>query len=1215
MTVKIISRTVTATSRSKYASGDAASSNSGGGSSSIIVENGGGSSVDILKTTSSLKATDDNVFSALYVQKNFLPKDADGSTTGVIDFTKGLKIGGQLIEYDSATNSIKVNCNFYATGGVNALGSGSGGSGGTGSGVSALSELVDVTLGTLAQGDILTFDKTSNHWVNSVANIANWNTAYDQSHTHANKSLLDGIGTTDVSNWNTAYGWGNHALAGYALSSAIPTKLSQLTNDSGYLTSYKETDPIFVASAAHGIATSDITNWNAVFSNFNKIFTCTGSGTDADPYILKINGNAYTTGGFAALGQGSSGTGGSGVSALKDLLDVNLGTLAQGDLLYYDLATSHWKNIAANISGWNTAVANSHTHTNKSTLDGITDALIGQWNTAYGWGNHALAGYLKSFTETDPIFVASVAHGIAATDITNWNTAYNNNHTHNNKSVLDGLTSDLVSQWNTAYLWGNHALAGYLKSYTETDPIFTKSAAFNIATADITNWNNTYSTFNKIFTITGSGIDSDPYILKINGNAYATGGLTSLGSESVSGSGGGLIQTVYGSGSLGKTFDNTVLTDTFNAYTINYLYNRLVTLENKALTSVAWSIITGAPTTLAGYGITDAASSNHTHSFSAITDKPTTLAGYGITDFITYAQNGISADTICYNSIRYTNDTNPFGTSTDGAIYSQAWSDIWVAQIFQDYRTGQIAIRGKNSGTWQAWRKVWDNNNLTKLSQLSNDAGFITSSANVASATLLNPINVTQTYKSSWNPQSYNYEAWGQAFGNSNISSDTGDLTLWLRAGQYGGGTEVCICIDGDYYAGVGQYKVLHANNYTSYSPTLLGGGASGTWNINITGNASTATNATQLSGYNYNNFVTDLCNTLHTPNDIAQYTGGYLGMINNTSSTGFPITSPNNWYHIINIPYNNTSNGGSNNGNFWCTQLINAAGSNDMYIRSRSGGDDITSGWTSWAKLALVTDNVASATKLQTARSIWGQTFDGSGNVDGDFITKIQNITGVDYAITLRNTTCDDSGNNYGVGIKFGLSDGDDGAGKYMGIQVVNASTWGNQQRLDFMSNYSGIIASINGGCANVGIGTTSPAYKLDVAGDIRSTGTIYGTATNAYCGLQFNDFTTIIEDASNSNWNVIGTNYPTSGSSFWLKSIRTQANAPLWILGNYSAGIAFGGEDTKGVLSVAYSSPAIRVAGGNGTAPIWSVDLLHSENYSQYVRASKRYVVNGVC
>ncbi len=42
----------------------------------------------------------------------------------------------------------------------------------------------------------------------------------------------------------------------------VPTKTSHLTNDSGFITGYTETDPIFTASAAYGIASSDITNWN-----------------------------------------------------------------------------------------------------------------------------------------------------------------------------------------------------------------------------------------------------------------------------------------------------------------------------------------------------------------------------------------------------------------------------------------------------------------------------------------------------------------------------------------------------------------------------------------------------------------------------------------------------------------------------------------------------------------------------------------------------------------------------------------------------------------------------------------------------------------------------------------------------------------------------------------------------------------------------------------
>lgn len=42
----------------------------------------------------------------------------------------------------------------------------------------------------------------------------------------------------------------------------IPTKTSELTNDSGFITSYTETDPVFNASAAKNITSSDITNWN-----------------------------------------------------------------------------------------------------------------------------------------------------------------------------------------------------------------------------------------------------------------------------------------------------------------------------------------------------------------------------------------------------------------------------------------------------------------------------------------------------------------------------------------------------------------------------------------------------------------------------------------------------------------------------------------------------------------------------------------------------------------------------------------------------------------------------------------------------------------------------------------------------------------------------------------------------------------------------------------
>ena len=43
----------------------------------------------------------------------------------------------------------------------------------------------------------------------------------------------------------------------------VPTNVSAFTNDAGYLTSYTETDPVFTASPAHGITAEDIDSWDS----------------------------------------------------------------------------------------------------------------------------------------------------------------------------------------------------------------------------------------------------------------------------------------------------------------------------------------------------------------------------------------------------------------------------------------------------------------------------------------------------------------------------------------------------------------------------------------------------------------------------------------------------------------------------------------------------------------------------------------------------------------------------------------------------------------------------------------------------------------------------------------------------------------------------------------------------------------------------------------
>ena len=74
---------------------------------------------------------------------------------------------------------------------------------------------------------------------------------------------IDG-GSADLTNYYTK----SQSDARYA-QGTIPTKISQLSNDVGVLTS--ESDPVFTASAAAGITSSDITNWNSKTSNTGTV--------------------------------------------------------------------------------------------------------------------------------------------------------------------------------------------------------------------------------------------------------------------------------------------------------------------------------------------------------------------------------------------------------------------------------------------------------------------------------------------------------------------------------------------------------------------------------------------------------------------------------------------------------------------------------------------------------------------------------------------------------------------------------------------------------------------------------------------------------------------------------------------------------------------------------------------------------------------------------
>ena len=130
------------------------------------------------------------------------------------------------------------------------------------------------------------------------------------------------------------------------------------------------------------------------------------------------------------------------------------------------------------------------------------------------------------------------------------------------------------------------------------------------------------------------------------------------------------------------------------------------------ITGISFANVSSKPTTISGYGITDAITTGNigsqSVSYASTAGSADQIDGIGIRNTNTGA---VAANTLDSNGFTYVTDvdgssSNLTGNSTDGALYSQIYSSNWQHQIYGDYRTGIMYVRGKNSGTWQSWKRV-----------------------------------------------------------------------------------------------------------------------------------------------------------------------------------------------------------------------------------------------------------------------------------------------------------------------------------------------------------------------------------------------------------------------------------------------------------------------------------------------------------------------------
>ncbi len=130
-----------------------------------------------------------------------------------------------------------------------------------------------------------------------------------------------------------------------------------------------------------------------------------------------------------------------------------------------------------------------------------------------------------------------------------------------------------------------------------------------------------------------------------------------------------------------------------------------------------------------------------------------------------------------------------------------------------------------------------------------------------------------------------------------------------------------------------------------------------------------------------------------------------------------------------------------------------------------------------------ILASNVASATKLQTARTIWGQNFNGTQNVSGN-MTGVGNIamSGNIYMNNARNIYAKNTDGsdmlifytNSSNELVIGTGNAQKEARTYLsGLEIVFRTSTDLNERMRISAN------------GNVGIGTTNPSAKLDIKGN----------------------------------------------------------------------------------------------------------------------------------
>ncbi len=265
------------------------------------------------------------------------------------------------------------------------------------------------------------------------------------------------------------------------------------------------------------------------------------------------------------------------------------------------------------------------------------------------------------------------------------------------------------------------------------------------------------------------GVDSANNAIKVykeDGSAvnfYASGAVSAKGISSGSGGGGGgLIDTVYGYSSLGGTFADSTLSDTFNAYTINKLASRITELEKNVgggtgIAGIKVNSQTYAPdtskyitlpnypsTTITGTGnvLTNATYDNSTRVLTLTKGNIATTANHleRYAQITSTAIDTVSTFTASKTSVWEANGTAYGTTGANDTVLNIGSAANRLFQLRAAYNSDNFYLRGVGASSFRTWYKILHEGNYAS----ALDSKYLKLSGGILTGTLT--VGDTSTY-------------------------------------------------------------------------------------------------------------------------------------------------------------------------------------------------------------------------------------------------------------------------------------------------------------------------------------------------------------------------------------------------------------------------------------------------------------------------------------